>query len=253
MSLLDELTAELRTASNALPLPTLRRAIGDVRRANEFLVRAAQLGSPLQPSLARLGSATRHLENGAGLLMRAQDEVDGYLGAIGGHRTAHLSVAGQTPAEQSDSWWAERIAQLTGCSDAGCDDPARTADELLDRVGRAVVANDRSTLHRQLVGAGAGLGSSLSATAMSALRRLTTEMLGRSATPDDLPTLRAEATVGDLLPGLPGDVTATLTSLVCRSADRSRGLDPTDLAVGAAVLASRFAQKSGQASGRALA
>src|SRR5690242_20207044 len=82
MSLLDELAVRLTSASDTLPLSSLRRAVGDMNRAADRLRYAVALGGP-SVSLARVASATAHLESGVGLLLRAQDEVAGYLGAIG--------------------------------------------------------------------------------------------------------------------------------------------------------------------------
>jgi hypothetical protein len=244
MSLLDELSTEIGAAGEHLPLPALRLAVHDVRRANAHLVRAAQFGAAVQPSLARLGASAAHLENGAGLIMRAQDSLRAYLAAIGGH--ARPPGTELPPEALSGSWWSRRIAELTGESAPGCEDPARSGPDLLVRVGRAVGAGDRVGLHRQLTGAGAGLGSSLAGTATAALRRFATELLGRPPSADDLPSLRGRANVADLLPGLPSGVITALLGRVCHGTPDGHH-DPTDTAVGAAVLAARFAQALGHA------
>jgi len=238
MSLLDELADSLCAASDHLPLPALRRAALDARRANERLVAAVRLGGSVHASLARLGSATAHLESGAGLIMRAQDEVGAYLSAIGSHSSPVDSAPLSTPHA---TYWAQRVAVLTTESGEACDDPARTPAELLSRVARAVSANDRADLHRQLVGAGAGLGSSL---ASASLRRLATQMLHRPPTPADVPAVRSRAPIGDLLPGLPARVPTTLIERACQIANAAHH-DATDLAVGAAVLAARLAYAIG--------
>jgi hypothetical protein len=85
MSLLDELAAEVCAASDHLPVSVLKTAVVDARCAHERLVAAVLLGGTVQATLHRLAAATAHLENGTGLIMRAQDEVGAYLVAIGGH------------------------------------------------------------------------------------------------------------------------------------------------------------------------
>ncbi len=215
MSLFDQLTADLRTAREHLPLPALRRAIADLRRADESVLlairRANDLpdardhgGAPAIPhaTLARLGAATTHVETGAGLLMRAQDEVGAYLSAIGagvarplGEPPVGAAPAGPTPvgellselpvadaAATIDAWWPARVGMLTAERGDGCDDPARTGPELLARLVAAARSHDRTGVHAQLVGAGAALGSSLTSVAVTGIRRILTDVLGRPPT-----------------------------------------------------------------------
>ena len=171
--------------------------------------------------------------------MRAQDEVGAYLSAIGTHSSPAVHPEPLSPPQTT--FWAQRVAELTTESGEACDDPARTPAELLSRVARAVATNDRVELHRQLVGAGAGLGSSAASTS---LRRLATQMLHRAPTPADVSAIRSRAPIGDLLPGLPARVPTTLIERACQIANAAHH-DATDLAVGAAVLAARLAHAIG--------
>ncbi|HEY2793799.1 MAG TPA: hypothetical protein VGJ28_15650 [Micromonosporaceae bacterium] len=241
MSLLTDLTAEIGTASEHLPLPALRQAVQDVRAANAHLVRAIRAGAPIQPSLARLGASASHLENGAGLIMRAQDSLRDYTLAIGAPTFEPRSGV-VAPAGEADRWWQRRVGELTGESAPAADDPARSAADLLVRVDGAVSANDRVGLHRQLVGAGAGLGSSLAGLASAALTKLVNDVLGHAPTAADVQSLRANAGVAHLLPGLPPAVLPAV--LDRRSA--SHPSDPTALAIGTAVIAARLAHALGR-------
>lgn len=250
MSLLDELSAELCAASDHLPLSTLRHAVSDLRSANDKLlhaVRQANAGNVEHPTdrpltagahatLARLGSATTHLEAGAGLLMRAQDEVGTYLATIGAHVPATATPDPIESAAQPDTWWSARVGTLTAESGPGCDDPARTVADLMARVVAAVRATDRAALHAQLVGAGAGLGSSLAGHAATALRRLATDTLRRTPVASDLSHFQARSIgVRDLLPRLPEGVVSSALSRLCHDA-RGAHHDAVDVAVGSAVL-----------------
>jgi hypothetical protein len=249
MSLLDELTAELCAASGHLPLVTLRHAVTDMHRANDRLVHAIRLRSAASLAggagsgiacLARLGAATTHLQTGTALMMRAQDEVDSYLAAIGAHARTHVATTPAVIRHNNEAWWTLRVATLTAQSGPACDDPARTSSELLQRVLAAVRAGDRVALHAQLLGAGAGVGSSATGRAGTVLRGLATDLLGRAPTPDDVPALRSRAgTVGDLLPNLPPAAITTLLRRACGAVDAG-GHDAVDLAVGSAVVVARL-------------
>jgi hypothetical protein len=254
MSLLDELSADLHAASDHLPLPTIRRAITDMRRANDKLLLAirhtnnhpnrettSQTVIPPVPraTLAGLGSATAHLENGAGLLMRAQDEVGTYLAAIGLHAPAVASARSTVPDVSPEAWWAMRVGMLTTEAGTACEDPARTSAELVKRVVAAVRSGDRATLHAQLVGAGAGIGSSLAGQATSEIRRLLTDAFGRPPTTADLPGLHDHTRLDDLLPRLPEGVVESVLLRVCHEAEGARH-DAVDTAVGSGVLMARL-------------
>jgi hypothetical protein len=253
-SLLDELTAELGAVSDHLPLPALRRAVVSMRTAGDQLIHAIRLAATAEAAtvapvpggrdiLHRVGRATAHLESGAGLLMRAQDEIGAYLTAIG-HRPPALPASANAPATTAgDSWWARRVGVLTGEDAPACPAPAGTAGELMHRVVVAVRTGDRRALHAQLVGAGAALGTSLAGVASAAIGQVTAEWLRRDPEPADVPRLRARVHVGDLLPHLPDRVVTSLVRQACHAPDHDPGgnHDPVDLAVGAAVVAARLA------------
>src|SRR3954465_1309716 len=121
MSLLDDLAVRLTDASDGLPVPELRRAVGAISRAADRLRYVAAT-----ESLARLGLATAHLESSVSLLLRAQDEVAAYLATIGatvpavspGFVPVSAVAAGDCDGgplpPEDERWWARRIGELTG-------------------------------------------------------------------------------------------------------------------------------------------
>src|ERR1044071_3354437 len=113
MSLLDELAVRLASASDTLPLASLRRAVGDMNRAADRLRYAVALGGP-PTSLARVAAATTHLESSVGLLLRTQDEVAGYLGAIGAASSSSITPSCPSFVSSDEQWWARRVEELTG-------------------------------------------------------------------------------------------------------------------------------------------
>ncbi|MFF5074200.1 hypothetical protein ACFY2R_24095 [Micromonospora olivasterospora] len=244
MSIVEDIGARLRAASEELPLAQLALALEKFGQATERLRWVRQeSANPL--GVPELSAATEHAESAGHALRVAQEQLSAYLAAIGlapdgapaprpsgDRRPAHDAPrdappgAAPPPAAGDDNpvlrrWWAVRVAELTGGREGGPDEPDEQVGdsrELLRRVADGVRAGDRDRLHRELRAAHADVGLGLAAIAPPLLRELAGELLGHPPRADDLARLRREldGRVRDLLPGLPAPVLDTLLTRVCR-------------------------------------
>jgi hypothetical protein len=262
MSLLTELGAQVRAASEELPTGLVNVVLDRLRTATELLawVREASV-DPL--GVPQLGGATEHAERAAHALLVAQDALAGYLVSIGlaadaprpgsepapQPRPAPHTAAGAPPDAAGGqrplaSWWRTRVGQLTGQPEAdtgeAADEGAAAADtdDLLRRVAGGVRARDRARVARELRGVDAALGLYLSAVTPPVLHRLAADLLGHEPRPQDLPRLRDAAAqrVRDLLPGGAPDAVDALLARVCRAPVEIGPAHPADSAVTAGVL-----------------
>jgi hypothetical protein len=260
MSLLLQLGARVRTASDDLPVAAMAAAADRLRVAIDLLswVRRAS-ARPL--GVPQLAGALEHGEHAAHALLVAREELAAYLTAIGLAteaapadplgRSAPVAASAATaaaPAPATTSlpplrrWWCDRVDTLTDRT-GGYDEKGAAQDstELLRRVA---AAPDRDRLHAELVRAGAPVGLGLAAAAPAALRNLAAELLGRPAGPKDLPEL-VKATgprLREYLPNLPPEVATTLLGRTCRvpvpdkPEDEPPPAHPADAAIAGAVL-----------------
>lgn len=240
MSTIEDIGAQVRAASGDLPLGLLRQALEKFSQATERLrwVRQESV-SPL--GVPELSAATEHAETAGHALRVAQEQLAGYLAAIGlgsdgaptvrpqARQPVHDRPRGASPGEEPEPpanpmlrrWWSVRVAELTGRQQgtpAEPEDPVADSRELLHRVVSGIRAGDRDRLHTELRRAHADVGLGLAAVAPPLLRELAGELLGHPPRARDLTRLRREVDgrVRDLLPGLPTPVLDTLLTRVCR-------------------------------------
>lgn len=261
MSLLQELGAQLRAASDELPTGPVTVAVQRLRTASELLMWVRQ--SSVDPiGVPQLADAVEHAENAAAALRVAQDAIAQYLAAVGlahdaqrppdGSWRAGLAVperpapdaqAAEPPPERLGPWWQARVAELTGEPAPGEGErsgsaPGDTA-ELLRRIATGVRSGDRGRLGRDLHSVDASVGLGLSAVSPPVLQRLAGDLLGHEPRPDDLPRLR-EAAAGRaraLLPGTPSALIDSLLARACRApSPPGEPGHPADSAVTASVL-----------------
>ncbi|MGX4654777.1 hypothetical protein ACWCHM_13865 [Micromonospora sp. SCSIO 07396] len=254
MSIVEDVGAQVRAAAEDFPLAQLALALEKFGQATERL-RWVRQESTNPMGVPELAAATEHAESAGHALRVAQEQLSGYLAAIGlapdgppparadGPAPRHDGPRGDTtappaaPAPDSDEdptvkrWWAVRVAELTGGREGPPEQQPdeRVADsrELLHRVVAGIRSGDRDRLHRELRAAHADVGLGLAAIAPPLLRDLAGELLGHPPRADDLPRLRREldGRVRDLLPGLPPPVLHTLLTRVCRMPPPRRGED----------------------------
>jgi hypothetical protein len=266
MSLLQELGAQLRAASDELPTGLVSVAMERLRSATELLNWVRQTSvDPI--GVPQLGNATEHAEHAAAALRLTQDAIAAYLAALGlaadagappdqdwkaglekkdePEEPAPGQQEQQPPPEQLGPWWRERVEKLTGEAppppQANGAPPERSADtaELLRRVAAGVRSGDRARLGRDLHGVNAATGLGLSAVTPPVLRRLAGDLLGHEPGPDDLQRLRGAAggRVRSLLPGTPPATLDTLLARICRTPPAEQApAHPADSAVTASVL-----------------
>jgi hypothetical protein len=261
MSLLQEVGAQLRAASEELPTGPVTVAVERLRSASELLMWVRQTSvDPI--GVPQLANAVEHAERAAAALRVAQDAIAQYLTAVGlagdaaappdGDWKAGLAVDEQAPRgseapdpppERLGPWWRARVAELTGEPAPAEGDTSTTTSgnttELLRKVAIGVRSGDRGRLGRDLHAVDASVGLALSAVSPPVLHRLAADLLGHEPRPADLPRLR-DATAGRalaLLPGTPPATVDTLLARVCRapSAPGAPG-HPADSAVTASVL-----------------
>ncbi|MDZ5446172.1 hypothetical protein U2F26_26140 [Micromonospora sp. 4G57] len=268
MSIIEDVGAQVRAAAEELPLAQLGLALEKFGQATERL-RWVRQESANPMGVPELSAATEHAETAGYALRVAQEQLAGYLAAIGlaadgapapkpqerrpthdAARDAAPTAPGAGPERGADPamrrWWSVRVAELTGGREGPPDEPdERVGDarELLRRVVTGVRAGDRDRLHTELRRAHADVGLGLAAVAPPLLRGLAGELLGHPPRADDLGRLRREldGRVRDLLPGLPPPVLDTLLTRVCRMPPPRRAGDQeqphaADPAVTAGVL-----------------
>ncbi|MFJ6198995.1 hypothetical protein [Micromonospora sp. NPDC092111] len=251
MSIIEDVGAQVRAAAEELPLAPLALALEKFGQATERL-RWVRQESANPMGVPELAAATEHAESAGHALRVAQEQLSGYLAAIGlapdgapppratGPAPKHDGPPGDAvppptaapPPTDDDPtvkrWWAVRVAELTGGREGPPDEPdERVADsrELLRRVVTGIRSGDRDRLHRELRAAHADVGLGMAALAPPLLRDLAGELLGHPPRADDLGRLRREldGRVRDLLPGLPPPVLDTLLTRVCRMPPPRRG------------------------------
>jgi hypothetical protein len=251
VSLLTEVGARVRAASDALPVGLAGVVAERLRSATELLDRVRQASvDPI--GVPQLGAAVEHAERAMHLLLAAQDALAGYLASIGLAATgtpappesaprvprpaAELSAPPRRPvAGPLASWWRARVSELTGVPDGTpAPDPAADAAQLLERIAGA--GRDRLAAELRAVDAGVGLG--LAGVCAPLLERLVHELLGPDPNPADVPRLRAVAArARALLPGGDPATADTLLAHACRVPSAPpQGSHPADAAVTAAVL-----------------
>ncbi|MFC4147769.1 hypothetical protein ACFO0M_16045 [Micromonospora mangrovi] len=268
MSIVEDIGAQVRAAAEELPLAPLALALEKFGQAAERL-RWVRQESANPMGVPELSAATEHAETAGYALRVAQEQLAGYLAAIGlaadgapaprsperrpkhdAPRDAAPEPAGPPPESGADPtmrrWWAVRVAELTGGREGPPDEPDERvpdARDLLRRVVTGVRSGDRDRLHRELRRAHADVGLGLAAVAPPLLRDLAGELLGHPPRADDLGRLRREldGRVRDLLPGLPPPVLEGLLTRVCRMPPPRRSGDQeqphaADPAVTAGVL-----------------
>lgn len=239
MSIIEDLGAQVRAASDELPVGLLTQALEQLHRASERL-RWVRQESSNPMGVPELSAATEHAESAAHTLRVAQEQLATYLAAIGLGRdrgpappqprqpvvdqpTGDPPVVEPEPVDVAPvrRWWSVRVAELTGGRDAPGGEPDRsvaTSQELLDRVTAAIRSDDRGRMHTELRRVDANVGLGLAAVSPPVLRQLAADLLGHPPRAADLPRLRDElgGKVRDLLPGLPPAVLETLFTRICR-------------------------------------
>ncbi|MFJ8578157.1 hypothetical protein [Micromonospora sp. NPDC093277] len=278
MSIVEDIGAQVRAAADELPLAQLALALEKFGQATERL-RWVRQESADPMGVPELSAATEHAETAGYALRVAQEQLSGYLAAIGlaadgapapqadGRRPKHDAPRGDAPPtpggvpEQGEQptarrWWSVRVAELTGGREGPPDEPDERVDdsrELLRRVVTGIRSGDRDRLHRELRRAHADVGLGLAAVAPPLLRDLAGELLGHPPRADDLGRLRREldGRVRDLLPGLPPPVLDTLLTRVCRMPPPRRAEDQehphaADPAVTAGVVAGVLLDRLGR-------
>jgi hypothetical protein len=269
MSLIQEVGAQLRAASDELPTGLVTAAMEKLRSATEILMWIRE--ESVDPvGVPQLGNATEHAEHAAAALRLAQDAIATYLASVGltgdaaappdqtwraglqnGATNPEKSGQAAKP-EQLGPWWQARVAELTGepapaPPSPEKDDKARQntdTAELLRKVANGVRAGDRARVGRDLHAVNAATGLALSAVTPPVLHRLAGDLLGHEPRPDDVARLRsaAEGRVRSLLPGTSPAVLETLIARICRvptqdSSDANgKAGHPADSAVTAGVL-----------------
>lgn len=271
MSIIEELGALVRAASDDLPVGLVTEALDKLQLAAERL-RWVRQESADPMGVPELSAAIEHLETAGHALRLAQDQFAAYLAAIGlGADRAPAERADRPPAEPAappapesgapsrrapgpgGRWWSVRVAELLDRRDTPGAEPdhrVTDAEELLRRVTRGVRSGDRGRLHAELRAVEANVGLGLASVAPPVLRDLATELLGHPPRAADLPRLRREVTgrVRELLPNLPPPVLDTLLSRVCRMPPPKEPAEqphPADPAVAAGVLTGLLMQRLG--------
>jgi hypothetical protein len=268
VSIIEDVGAQVRAASDDLPVAQLLLALEKFGQATERL-RWVRQESANPMGVPELSAATEHAETAGHVLRVAQEQLASYLSAIGltadgspspppqqrapkhdGPRDETPPPApGETPESREAAplrrWWAVRVAELTEHTEGPPvepDEQVATADELLRRVVDGVRAGDRDRLHTELRRAHADVGLGLAALTPPLLRELAGDLLGHPPRAQDLPRLRDDfdGRIRALLPGLPPTVLDTVLTRVCRMPPPPRQTDeqphPADPAVTAGVL-----------------
>lgn len=264
MSIIEELGAQVRAATEELPVDLVTQALDRFKAASDRL-RWVRQESADPMGVPELSAATEHAESAGHALRVAQEQFATYLAALGLARDGAPAASPARPSGGADRpepagrrpevlerrpggtvhrWWPARVAELTGredTPDTGSGGRITDAEELLRRVTSGVRAGDRDQLHAELRRADADVGLGLAAIAPPMLRGLATELLGHPPRAQDLPRLRREFSDGvhALLPGLPPAVLDTLLTRVCRMPPQRDAIGqthPADPAVAAGVL-----------------
>jgi hypothetical protein len=263
MSLIQDLGAQVRAASDELPTGLVTVAMERLRGATELLMWVRETSQDPM-GVPQLGNALEAAERAAAAIRVTQDSLATYLAGLGLAADAAAppdrdwkagleppavkADAGEAPppGEKLGPWWQQRVAQLTG-EPAPPEDKHKAAStedtaELLRRVASGVRAGDKAKVGRDLHGASAATGLALSAMTSPVLHRLAGDLLGHEPRPDDVDRLRTASAgrVRSLLPGTSPAVLDTLLARICRApVEKSPGqpaTHPADSAVTASVL-----------------
>jgi hypothetical protein len=263
MSLIQDLGAQVRAASDELPTGLVTVAMEKLRGATELLMWVRETSQDPM-GVPQLGNALEAAERAAAALRVAQDQLATYLAGLGlaadaaappdrdwkaGLEPPAVQAAdgeAPPPGEQLGPWWQRRVAQLTGepAPQQDRSKPASTEDtaELLRKVASGVRAGDKAKVGRDLHGASAATGLALSAVTSPVLHRLAGDLLGHEPRPDDVERLRTASAgrVRSLLPGTSPAVLDTLLARICRAPVKQPqgqpAAHPADSAVTASVL-----------------
>jgi hypothetical protein len=259
MSLIQDLGAQVRAASDELPTGLVTVAMEKLRGATELLMWVRETSQDPM-GVPQLGNALEAAERAAAAIRVAQDSIATYLAGLGlaadaaappdrdwkaGLAAAVKAGGGEAPpaGEKLGPWWQQRVAQLTGEPAPKEDKAASTEDtaELLRRVASGVRAGDKAKVGRDLHGASAATGLALSAMTSPVLHRLAGDLLGHEPRPDDVERLRTASAgrVRSLLPGTSPAVLDTLLARICRAPVKQapgQAAHPADSAVTAGVL-----------------
>ncbi|GIG87470.1 hypothetical protein [Plantactinospora endophytica] len=272
MSIIEELGARVRAASDELPVELVIKALDHLKLASERL-RWVRQESADPMGVPELSAATEHLETAGHALRLAQDQFATYLAAIGLARDGSPAPGPERPppsrgagtADDSSGpvrkvapaatggWWSVRVAELFDRRDTPAPKPDHEitdAEELLRRVTDGVRSGDRTRLHTELRAVEANVGLGLASVAPPMLRDLAGALLGHQPRAADLPRLRREVTgqVQELVPNLPPGVLDTLLSRVCRMPPPKEPVEqphPADPAVAAGVLTGLLMRRLG--------
>ncbi len=258
MSLVEEVGAQVRAGTNELPVAAVTTALARLR-AGLDLLRTARQQSDHDLGTGQLAVATEHLENAGRALIVAQEQLTGYLTAIGltgntppgsvpegggrGDRPVRgsSSTPGGTGEKVPGDWWSARVAVLTGTPESDERSGPTEPDELLRLVTARVSLGDRTGLAAELGSVRAHVGLALAALAPDKVYEAVVRLLGRAPVAEDLPRLSgtARASVGALLPGLPDEAISAQLARACRAPVQASGtpIHPADSAVAGAVLA----------------
>ncbi|MEE6259887.1 hypothetical protein [Plantactinospora sonchi] len=272
MSIIEELGAQVRAASDDLPIGLVVEALDRLKLASERLrwVRQESVDPLGVPELA---AATEHAETAGHAIRLAQDQLATYLAAIGLGRDGTPAARPPGPAGQRPGpggappaggpppppprpprpGGAVRGAELFDGRDAPAVEPDREitdAEELLRRVTTGVRSGDRGRLQTELRAVEANIGLGLASVAPPVLRDLATTLLGHPPRAADLPRLRREVggRVTDLLPNLPPAVLDSLLSRICRMPPPKTPVEqphPADPAVAAGIVTGLLMQRLG--------
>jgi hypothetical protein len=267
MSLVTELGARIRGVADELPFAAVSAAAERLRVAIDLLTWVRQ--AAVRPvGIPQLSGALEHSEYAARALLVAQEELAGYLTAIGLYAESAVASpqpgqpfarpagasAGPAPGDGTGPpplrrWWAERVNALTsGNGESKDSGGAADSTELIRRVTGHTRSGSRDGLRNELLASRPPIGLGLAALAPTALRSLATELLGRPPVPGDLDQLNrlTSSRVRDLLPGLRTDVARELLARVCRVPARTgEPIHPADSAIACGVLVGALLDRVG--------
>lgn len=252
MSLVQDLASRLRATRDGLPVAEIAGAAERLRTATGLLARVTHQSA--RPADApSLGSAAGHLDHAAAALRLAQDALDAYCMTLGMAGESYPDTRGWTVPNQRteridaqlSTWWADRVAQLSGYSsysaDKSVDDAANSSGDLLQRCVAAALDRDTEHLAHHLTSAGPAVGLGLAAISPRLLRQLGTELVGHPPRLEDLAQVRKHALpfVTNVLPALPVEAAEGILARVCHARvqnEPTQPAHPVDVAVGSALL-----------------
>jgi hypothetical protein len=256
----------IQVVGEGLPVGQVAAAADRLRSAHQLLAWVSQSSNTLTLTPALIAAGDR-LDHAAGAMLAAREALAAYLVSIGLPREsvpppdrewrAALTVSTRPPRPRDEpppvltDFWADRVDLLTGESGVRPEGTVSTP-ELLHRCARAVLAQDRRRLRRELVAAGPAVGLGLAAVAPAVIRHLVATLTGHAPQEPDLPLVRRTVVprLRPLLPKLPAPETVDeLLARACHAPppDHHRpATHPVDSAVTAAVLVGVLLEATGQ-------